>query len=482
MTIKRRLFWSNILMIIVPVFSAALVGIFCIVFIWVALVTGGNLDFTDPEDFDRAGFMITEAAAYGLEHDADFSSVEPLLESNGFSLQIRSAGEVVFQYGAMEAADSALIHAADSLEGNITISMNGRRLYAQQEQIRDKAYTLYLLGGETATGAAVDIKVAFVLSAVFVVWAVFLSIWVTNRFLTKFVFQKIARPLDILASGVHEIRDGNLDYRIHYTGQDEFSPICSDFNEMASRLQQSVELTQRQERSRRELIAGVSHDIRSPLTSIQAYVEGLLDGVAKTPAAQRRYLQTIKVKAENLAHIVSQLFLFSQMELGEYPEHPQLLRLDTVIEDTVSANGEDYEKKGLRVHMELAPTEIFADPLQVRRVITNILENSLKYKDRERGNVWIRLVSTEKGCQLTFLDDGPGVPEEALPHLFEVFYRSDPSRRNPDKGSGLGLAIVANAVRRMGGSVQAFCGEPRGLGIRMELPKGEEKHGENTDC
>lgn len=307
-----------------------------------------------------------------------------------------------------------------------------------------------------------------------------MSILITNRFLTKFVFKKIEKPLDILSGGVHEIRDGNLDYRIKYTGDDEFAHVCSDFNEMAVRLKQSVELTQKQEKSRKELIAGISHDIRSPLTSIQAYVEGLLDGVAKTPAVQRRYLETIKAKAENLAHIVSQLFLFSQMELGEYPENPSLIRLDKVISEIVSS--EDYKKSGLDISMELIPAEIYADPIQIRRIITNILENSLKYKNKEKGMAWIRLEQTECGLRLTFLDDGPGVPEESLPHLFEVFYRSDPSRQHPDKGSGLGLAIVANAIRRMGGTAQAFCGTPHGLGIRIDLPIKGENHGKNSDC
>lgn len=253
-----------------------------------------------------------------------------------------------------------MIQATDLLDGQISIALNGRRLYTCHEQINGVEYTIYLLGGNYTERSAFDLKTAFVMSAIFIVFAVFLSILITNRFLTKFVFKKIEKPLDILSGGVHEIRDGNLDYRIKYTGDDEFAHVCSDFNEMAVRLKQSVELTQKQEKSRKELIAGISHDIRSPLTSIQAYVEGLLDGVAKTPAVQRRYLETIKAKAENLAHIVSQLFLFSQMELGEYPENPSLIRLDKVISEIVSS--EDYKKSGLDISMELIPAEIYADP------------------------------------------------------------------------------------------------------------------------
>ena len=178
-------------------------------------------------------------------------------------------------------------------------------------------------------------------------------------------------------------------------------------------------------------------------------MEGLLDGVAKTPAAQRRYLETIKTKAENLGHIVSQLFLFSQTELGEYPEDVRPLRLDRAIREIVDANRAEYARRGLSVQLELAAAEIDADPLQIHRVVTNILENSLKYKDRETGTVLVRLERDGRGCRLTFLDDGPGVPAEALPHLFEVFYRSDPARWNPEQGKAVLICRCIPVVRSL---------------------------------
>lgn len=228
----------------------------------------------------------------------------------------------------------------------------------------------------------------------------------------------------------------------------------------------------------RELVAGISHDLRSPLTSIQAYVEGLLDGVASTPESQRRYLETIKQKAEDLAHIISQLFLFSKMELGEYPENLQLLSLDEKILETVSTLREEYESQGLEIHTELVPAKINADPVYLHRILMNILENSLKYKREGKANLWICLGHVSDRYRLSFVDDGLGVEPEALPHLFEVFYRSDPSRQNPGKGSGLGLAIVANAVQRMGGQIQALANEPQGLIIRIDFPKGRVSHQE----
>jgi signal transduction histidine kinase len=320
----------------------------------------------------------------------------------------------------------------------------------------------------------VTLKVVIALSVIILLFGIFMSILLTNRFLIKFVFQKIERPLDMLSKGVHQIRDGNLDHRIVYETEDEFKPICSDFNEMAVRLKESVDLTQQHEESRKELLAGISHDLRSPLTSIRAYVEGLLDGVPKTPEARRTYLETIKNKTEDIDRLVEELFIFSKMELGEYHGRSKLLRLDDELRQLVSSVGPEYAEKGLLIPTEaLVPATVSADPEQLRRLLINIFENSLKYKDKKPGLLKIFLQEEKKGFQLVLCDNGPGVPAESLPRLFDAFYRSDPARQNPNRGSGLGLSIVAGAVRHMNGKVHAEAVKNGGLAIVIWLPKAE---------
>lgn len=474
MTIKKRLFWSNILMIVMPVISTILIGCVCMGLIWLSLIGGMGLGIKDQEDFDHACMAVSEMLEYDIGRDAGFSSVKSLLDSNRMAVKIVSGGKTFFEYGTKEDGDAMLLSAAEFLGGQPTLTLEGRSLYVGAEQVKGIDYTIYLFGNYYGRETYSELKVSLVLSAIVIAFTIFLSILLTNRFLTKFVFKRIEEPLDILTGGVHEIRDGNLNYRISYEQEDEFQPVCEDFNEMAVRLKQSVDRMQAQEKSRRELIAGISHDLRSPLTSIQAYVEGLLDGVARTPESQKRYLETIKQKAEDLAHIISQLFLFSKMELGEYPENPQVLSLDEKISETVSALQEEYERQGLKIHTKLVSASISADPVYLHRILMNILENSLKYKKEGQANIWICLEQIPDGYRLSFADDGPGVEQEALPHLFEVFYRSDPSRQNPGKGSGLGLAIVANAVQRMGGHIRALANEPQGLIIRIDFLKSHE--------
>lgn len=483
MTIRKRLFLSNILMIFVPVISTVLIGLLCVGIIWISVIGGAGLDMHDTEDFNRVCLAVTETFEHKLHKGTDLSSLNTLLENNGMTAQVFYKENVIYSFGETDKNDDALKEAAEMLTGNSVVSQNGRSLYKAYETVNGEEYIIYLLGGNHSEIAYANLKAALITSAVFILFAIFLSVLLTNRFLTKFVFRRIEEPLDILTAGVHEIRDGNLNFRIQYDCQDEFLPICEDFNEMAVRLKESVTKIQQQEQNRKELLAGISHDIRSPLTSIQAYVEGLMDGVARTPKVQKSYLATIKTKVEDLDRMVSQLFLFSKMELGDYLENSIRLRLDEKIEAAVLEAKEEYKEHGLQLITDLTPVTVTADPIQLERVISNVMGNSLKYKEQEKGLLRISLIKNGTTCTLTFDDDGPGVPEEALPHLFEAFYRSDPARQNPQKGSGLGLAIVKSIITHAGGSIQAKRSEFGGLKIEICLSceEGSESDGKNTD-
>ena len=298
-----------------------------------------------------------------------------------------------------------------------------------------------------------------------------------NRFLIKFVFQKIERPLAMLSDGVGQISEGNLDYKIVYSENDEFRQVCDDFNAMAEHLRTSIEEAQKNERNRKELLSSISHDLRSPLTSIKAFVEGLQDGVAATPEAQREYLAVIRQKTDDIISIVSQLFMYSKMDMGNYPASPERLDIGKELVDFIAASREEYRAKGLITETGgiYAGRYIFADPVQLRSVFTNILNNSAKYKNEATAAAVIRCEAHNDMIRILFEDDGPGVPEDALPKLFEAFYRGDPSRSNPHQGSGLGLAIAEKAVARMNGRIFAENRARGGLRVVVEIPVMEGK-------
>lgn len=488
MTIKRRLFLSNILMLIIP----ALVSILMILG---SLLLFMNVFYKQFMDESVKGNNLTHIHTLLVEQSKEFlgsskdskdisdtklyNTVKKYLASQEMKLEIYDDAGTVCTIGSGE-VQADLSSALESLGGEGEISVGGACLYTKRITVDDKDYRVLIYSKSDIQESQYN---EFIVTNIIVLLCVLIAaaVIVTNQFLTKFIFKKIEAPLEILTDGVHQIRDGNLDYRIEYGGKDEFRSVCSDFNDMAEKLKESVEITQRNEQNRKELIAGISHDLRTPLTSIKAYIEGLLEGVASTPQMQQKYMKTILAKANDIDKMVDKLFLFSKLDLGDCPFYPEKLNLKQEILSVVSSGEKEYREKGMFIHCEDIPEElqVYADPVQLRSAVTNILENSLKYKDGETVNVTIRCEGNsaiiDKSADVIIDDDGPGVPEEALSKLFDVFYRSDPSRNSPNKGSGLGLAITAKILEHFGGCVRAENLQPKGLRIVMTIPK-EEKH------
>ncbi|GHV94896.1 hypothetical protein AGMMS50293_12160 [Spirochaetia bacterium] len=231
------------------------------------------------------------------------------------------------------------------------------------------------------------------------------------------------------------------------------------------------------ENNRRELLAGISHDLRTPLTSIKAYLEGIETGVASTPEKQHKYFSTIKSKTNDLEHIINQLFLFSKLDIGEYPVNMQKINVGRTLTEMLGELADEYGRRGLVIKQEQNVDNIFvnADYIQLRNVIINILENSVKYKNTETGVLVVNCSVFDNTAAIALADNGPGVPPEALDKLFDVFYRTDPSRNNEKKGSGLGLAIADKTIRRMGGTIHAELPAGGGLSIVIHLPVIQDK-------
>ena len=300
-----------------------------------------------------------------------------------------------------------------------------------------------------------------------------LSIVITDRFLTRFMLRRVEEPLALLGAGVAQISRGNLDHTVKYDRNDEFGTVCTAFNDMARRLAASAERSAAEDQSRRELFAGISHDLRSPLTSVRAYTEALLDGVAATPEDTRRYLTKIRLHESQIEQMVEALFLYTKMELKDYPVHLQTLDLEQELERICKkcrADGHLFTEISGIHHRR-----VVADPFLFERVILNLLDNSRKYRKGEAAHVHISAVMVDGGVWLSVADDGIGVPDELLSRLFEPFYRTDPARSNPAGGSGLGLSIVRAAVEHMGGKVWAEKASGGGLNVIMTLASEEEK-------
>jgi signal transduction histidine kinase len=310
--------------------------------------------------------------------------------------------------------------------------------------------------------------------AVFVIYFI-----IINRILSRRMTKKITEPLEILNNGVKQIHENNFSYRIEYHNDDEFYSVCETFNLMAAQLDSSANRRLKDEANRRELLAGISHDLRTPLTSISGYLDGLESGVASTPEMKNKYFNTIKNKTDNMKYIIEQLFIFSKLDMEEYPFIPCSFNIKRALSDMTEEIEEEYAARGLKIIIKEFPENIFvnADVINLRRVLINIFENSVMYKTKESGCLEISASIENNFAQIKFADDGPGVNTDVIPDLFNAFYRTDPSRHLSNRetaGSGLGLAISAKIIERFGGTINAENGDSGGLVITIRLPIEKE--------
>ncbi len=321
--------------------------------------------------------------------------------------------------------------------------------------------------GEQAEALLSGLKIFVALYAGVVVVALAAAVMFTNLYLTRTLFTHIRQPLDALVQGVQRVRDGDLETPIRYPHEDEFCPACDAVDEMAAQLRTTLAQQQRDQQKKQELIAGLSHDLKSPLSAIRAYTEALLEGVASDEASRQRYLQTIYARETDLEALVNRLFELAKLNTADYPVQLCALPLPDALREIMAASDDEQ----LTITWDTVPCTVQADHDLLVRILHNLLDNSRKYGATA---VSIRTAVQGDTATLSITDNGPGVPEPQLPHLFEPFYRGDAARTQPRTGSGLGLAVVDQLAHKMGGHVQAENAPAGGLRILLTLPLAKE--------
>ncbi len=289
-------------------------------------------------------------------------------------------------------------------------------------------------------------------------------------FFTKRMSRMVMEPVEKLVAGARRIQDGNLEEDIEYQGEEEFENVCRTFNAMQRAMREDRSLRLKNEKARIDMVTGISHDLRTPLTSIQGYIKGVLDNVADTEEKRKLYLRTAYESTEEMNVLLQKLFDFSRLESGQMPFH--MVRADLGEYTAAYAAQKEAVLDPLEIGFTLKLPrrilpEIPMDVEQVRRIFDNLLENSLKYAGTSPVQVEISLEETEDEMVLSWKDDGKGVPPEKLPHIFERFYRCDEART--EKGSGVGLYVVSYIMERHGGRVTAE--NDGGLRLCLYFPK-----------
>ncbi len=290
-----------------------------------------------------------------------------------------------------------------------------------------------------------------------------------SQFFTKNLTNHIMEPLDALTEGAKRIKENDLTEGIVYTGDLEFENVCVAFNDMRKSILEEQEKNQKYEKARTDMIAGISHDLRTPLTAMKGTLKGLMDGIASTPEQQTKFLQAAYRRTGDIELLLNQLLYLSRMETGNMPISMQTIEISSFLENYVRAKREviEIDREEISVDTRGIEAKVSVDPEQFQRILDNLLENSRKYAEVRPLRMEMTLEKTQKGLSICFKDNGIGVPKEKLPHIFEEFYRGDESR-NKKEGNGLGLYIVKYLMEAMGGSVWAA--NEDGLAVYLEFP------------
>jgi signal transduction histidine kinase len=295
--------------------------------------------------------------------------------------------------------------------------------------------------------------------------------------ISYFVSKNIINPLITLKNATDKIKQGYLDFQIKTERKDEIGELFSSFEDMRRQLKNSIDLQLKYEENRKLLLSNISHDLKTPITSIKGYVEGIQDGIANSPRKVDQYMNTIYKKANELDALIDELFLFSKLDLKRIPFHFISLDIVSYIHDCVDELSLEYENQGIKIeflHKESVPILVHADPEKLMRVFSNIIVNSVKYQDKTDPFVSISIKTHDDWVEIVIADNGPGISKEAIPYVFDQFYRADESRNSKTGGSGLGLAIAKQIIEEHEGKIWAKPDVPKGTEIHFSLRKVNE--------
>ena len=272
------------------------------------------------------------------------------------------------------------------------------------------------------------------------------------------IYRSIAVPLVKLKKATKNIKEGNLDFVLEVEGNDEFSQLCQDFEEMRKRLKESTEEKILMDKENKELISNISHDLKTPITAVKGYVEGIMDGVADTPEKMDRYVRTIYNKTNEMEHLINELTFYSKIDTNRIPYTFSKLNVEDYFSDCAEELGLEMETRGIELvyanYVEKG-VQVIADGEQIRRVIHNIVSNAIKYMEKPRGIIQLRVKDVGDFIQVEIEDNGKGIAAKDLPYIFDRFYRTDVSRNSSKGGSGIGLSIVKKIMEDHGGKVWA---------------------------
>lgn len=305
----------------------------------------------------------------------------------------------------------------------------------------------------------------------------------TAGILVMWIYAGIYNPIRKLQTAAENIKEGNLDFTLEAVKNDEIGALCQSFEDMRMRLKDSAEEKVSNEKEHRALISNISHDLKTPITAIKGYVEGIIDGVADTPEKMDKYIRTIYNKANEMDTLINELTLYSKIGTNRIPYNFNRINIADYFSDCVEEVGLDLEAKNIGLayfNYAEEDIQIIADPEQLKRVINNIIGNSVKYLDKQKGFINIRIRDVGDFIQVEIEDNGRGIAAKDLPYIFDRFYRTDTSRNSATGGSGIGLSIVKKIIEDHGGYIWATSKEGVGTCMHFVIRRYRENENYNS--
>ncbi|MGG3691680.1 sensor histidine kinase [Heyndrickxia ginsengihumi] len=461
MSIRKRLVLSNIAMVLIPVllFIAAVLLLVSIFFgdikRFMNFGAAKNLDTTIINQEFTSIKKVASLSPEQLEHQNYLAAIDQKLRKHHASIIIRKDHKIIFKSSMVKQLSISTLPSFGEDDRWQPVQWVGSHHYIIQ------SYDFYFSNGKKGTvfiardaGTFIHAGRALFLTLFGVLLLILIS---TNGLLTYFVSRTIIKPVNKLIQAAQKIGEGDLDFQIGIKQKDELGKLAQTFDHMRQKLKESINVQLQYEENRKELIANISHDLKTPITSIKGYVEGIRDGVANTPVKMERYLNTIYTKSVDMDKLIDELALYSKLDMNRLPYHFEEVNIQSFLLELIDELTFDLENENVALFFHTnssEPYRVLADREKIKRAVTNIVSNSLKYMDKDKKSIEISIKGqADESVVVQIKDNGPGISEEALPYIFERFYRADPSRNTGTGGSGLGLAIVRRIIEDHGGNI-----------------------------
>lgn len=476
MNLKKRLFLANFATVAIPLIITILLTVVYLFFYgrWadtdISFARYQQLSEIEFEFFHNQQSLLREQPEMMEKESRQEELLAKLKNING-ELVILKNDQLLFSSRDFSQIDLAkMLQAKKSLGGNEQAVINNTSYIVQLIDLKYQDGSLVqVILLAPVNGSSADLR-KFLW---FIGLAFLTSFVVTNFFTAHQISKAILNPINNLQVAAGEISNGNLEHQIIEEGDQEIQELCRDLEMMRIKLKELIHTQLKYEDNRKMLVSSISHDLKTPVTSIKGYVEGILDGVAHNPEKIKKYLLTISLKAEQVDKLIDDLVLFSKLDLNQIPFQMERTNIDQYLRLGLMENEPELERNKimLKYSNELNHEEfVLLDQEKMKRVIMNIMDNSQKYMLNEQGEIHVLLRETRTSVIMEFRDNGSGIKEKDLPYVFERFYRSDQARTDI-KGSGLGLAIAKQIVEGNNGRIWAVSPKAGGTSIMISLSK-----------